>query len=822
MEYLKWHYLKIWPLLLKVWGNLIIFPIYLCSIPLHLRTLFSPWKRQSTKMKPGFHLDDFLGVISFKLIAIGIGFLLRIVVISYGLIGTLVMSILGGLPFILWFFLPLFSLPLYLKRERPTTVIAQKLLKNSNGILKNLILLLINHKQGQYIFWRLGINPLILINLISADPDPGVFSEFEDELKKSYPAPTLTDLLVLASTKYLPLKVILSKHNLNATDVLETCLWYERLHKIWQAPLLLDSIRIRNMSGIGKDWAYGYTVEFDKYSRDLTKVAATYPFLIGRDKEIGKMEKVLLKTEGNNLLLIGEPGVGRHILVETLAYRMMAGNCQRDLAHKRILTLDMHSLVSSKPSLAQVKGVASEIIEEAQRAGNIIVEIDNLDKFVVAQDQRVDLTDVLVKFGRSNIGFIGITTPYDYHKYIENNSQLNSIFEKIILEPPSFETLLEELETSIAPILEKKHNIFITYPALKKVIEVADRYISETPFPGKAIELLDEASVFAKTDKRVNFLLASYVDEYLSEKLQIPMGAVQKGESDKLVHLETLLHAKIINQEEAVRAISSALRRSRLGISSSNRPIGAFLFLGPTGVGKTETAKVLAEIYFGNNDSLLRFDMSQYLKEEGLERLIGSVKLGSAGEMTTALRDHPFSLLLLDEVEKADKEIFNLFLTLIDEGYLTDHMGKKINAKNTIIIATSNAGGEFIRQRINKNVALFDLKKEVVNHVQEEKIFSPEFLNRFDEVVVFTPLSEGHLKDVARLMLKSLNKRLIAKEISIDISDDLVKKLANIGFDPQFGARSMRRAIAEKVEDQIAQKILAKQVKKGDVINIDL
>ena len=357
---------------------------------------------------------------------------------------------------------------------------------------------------------------------------------------------------------------------------------------------------------------------------------------------------------------------------------------------------------------------------------------------------------------------------------------------------------------------------------MKKTIEDADRYITTTPFPGKAIELLDETAVYLTTIKHKSVMRWTDVDELLASKLEMPIGALQKGEQEKLANLETFLHKRVIDQEEAIRAVSSALRRARLNVSSTNKPIGSFLFLGPTGVGKTETAKALAQVYFGKEEAMLRFDMSQYQKEEGLERLIGSMKLGTPGELTVKLTDRPFSLLLLDEIEKADKGVLNLFLTLFDEGYIADQTGKKVSAKNTIIIATSNAAAEYLRESINKGITGNNLQNGVINYVQEQHIYSPEFLNRFDAVIVFTPLSEGHLREVAKIMLNNLNKRLAPREISIAITPTLIKKLALLGFDPAFGARAMKRVITEKIEDEVAKRLLDGSAKKGEQIMIDL
>ena len=445
-----------------------------------------------------------------------------------------------------------------------------------------------------------------------------------------------------------------------------------------------------------------------------------------------------------------------------------------------------------------------------------------MDKYVSSGEGKIDLSDVFAEFAKSSTAVIGITTPYGYHKYIEPNTSLSLFFEKIELPDLSLPTVLSEMEISIVPVLEKKYKVAISFSAIKLTIENANRYISSTPFPAKAIELLDEACVYLVTKRSERFLKPDHIDDFLSDKLHVNIGQLQLKEKDLLINLENRIHSQIINQEQAVSVVSSSLRRRRLDISTPNKPIGSFLFLGPTGVGKTETAKVLASLYFGLDKSLLRFDMSQYQKDEGLERLIGSSKLGLPGELTSKLRDNPFSLLLLDEFEKSEKDIFNLFLTLTDEGYISDALGKKVDARNTIIIATSNAGAEFIREQINSGVSGTELQKKLIDYVQREKIFSPELINRFDSVVVFTPLSEGHLREVAKLMLTDLNKRLGKHSVSVSITTDLVNKLAQKGFDPQFGGRAMKRVITEVIEDQVTKRLLSGETKKGEVIDIIL
>ena len=824
LSYLDWHYHIVWRKLLILWRNLTLFPIYFFSIPLHLRTLLHPWKRQRVKMKPGFDVNDFIYVIIFNLSSRGIGAVLRSITIIYGLALSAVAFLIGLVPAIIWGVIPVLTLPFYLARKPKGKEEVKNFLSRSKGDPEILFHLLIKHPEGEFVSTRLGLKLSHLGRLSDLNKIP------RNEYRQ------LSDIFKILADNYPPFTKILSDNNLKADDVYETALWFEKLRSYKNPALIFDLEKIKSLSGIGTDWAYGYTVEFDKYAKDITKRIQAFPVLVGREKELEQLERILIKTEANNALVVGEPGVARHTIVETLAHRIMTGGSNINLSHKRILTLNMHSLISSSPSQGEVKGITAEIIEEAERAGNIIVVIDEMEKYVTNKDGGVDLSDIFTKFAESSIGIIGITTSSGYHRYIETNPILSPLFEKIEIDPPTLETVMEEMEISIVPVLERKHKMIISYQAIKKTIEDADRYISTTPFPAKAIELLDGACVFVittdalKGDKREKgdkgergkVLMGKEIDDFLSEKLKVTVGEPKLEEKEKLANMEYLLHRRVINQEEAVHVISSALRRSKLNISSAKKPIGSFLFLGPTGVGKTETAKALAQVYFGDESKMLRFDMSQYQKMEGLERLIGSSLLGSSGELTSAISDKPFSLVLFDEFEKSPREIYNLFLTLLDEGYISDAKGKKVDAKNSIIIATSNAGSEFIRENINAGKRGEELKNALLEYIQKEDFFSPELLNRFDAVVVFSTLSEGHLREVAKLQLGELNKRLSSKEISVAITSELVRQLALVGHNRQFGGREMRRVIAEKIEDEIANKLLSGKVKKGEVMEITL
>src|SRR3989338_6174487 len=802
--YLSWHYGIILSRLLTYVVNSVYFALYFCAIPHHLAHLLSPWKRIQTRRGRGFQLADVFSVVSFNLTSRVIGLFLRLSVIIFGLVTMVILPILYITPLLIWLIMPFLTYPLYLARNKKFAEVTAEFKKADTPsiLIKSFCL----SKIGRFTLGRLGLNPLLLSSRFPKNPGE-VAKNLNDE-----------NLYALIYSDLSQIKDF-SVKKISREDFFECLNWYKQLEELSEKPLMEDLNRIRTLSGVGMDWSYGYTVLLDKYSRDLTAEPSPFPFLLGRDTEIKKLERALLKSSNNNVLLIGEPGIARHMLIESLARNLASGKCDRQLFLKRIIKIDMHALCSGEKNLADIKAIFSDIYLEAESAGNLILFIDEIDKYISDGTGRLNLTDVYEKFARGRMGFIGLTTPEDYHRFLEKNATLSGLFEEIFIYPPDIKTVIRELEISIVPMLEEKHHTLVSYSALKKTVENAERYLTSTPFPAKAIELM-ENSIIA-SDKK-NFITAEDIDNYLSQKLKIPLGNLKSGEKERLTNLEDILHLRIINQHSAIRQLSGALRRARLNVSSESKPIGSFLFLGPTGVGKTETAKALAESYFGGEDRMQRFDMSQYQGEEGLSRLLGHNASQQAGELTEKLTENPFTLILFDEIEKAPKEIQHLFLTLLDEGYIHDASGKKIDCRQTIIIATSNAGSEFIRETLQSGqYTQNNLQDKVVEFILREKIFSPEFINRFDAAIVFTPLSQGNLREIAKLQLNSLNRRLAHKEIRVRPTDELINFLASSGASREFGARAMRRTIETSLEDYLAKKLLDGSFKEGNEITID-
>ena len=841
-RFIKWHFWDKPKKIQSFWNKVIGFYYYYFSIPLLTKTLFAPWKRQLiTSDRPGFHLEEIFSKLTFNIFSRIIGATIRTVTILSGLVLIIFIIIINVITVIIWTVSPTLTWILFVKENEKKNNWLEKLINGKDTTPEKVFRKIIETDEGKFIFERLGI-PIKQIkeelkdtsnrnetnnNIVIASRQPAEKQSQPSNIPTGSPQPrlwrdfamTTTHIITALSDSWPPLSEFLEKNKIREEDIIGVAKWYEKLHRKRASLLTLENIF--KTPGIGRDWAYGYTINLDKYSTPLPPSNLTFKTLIGRGKEISQIEEILSKKGESNVIISGEPGTGRHAVVYELARRINLGTVSPKLMNKRILELPMHTLVGETPNLITAKKKVTEILEEAVWAGNIILVIDEFDKYISDGNGRIDLTDVFEEILKgSGLQILGIVTDDNYHRFIQENKNLNVLFEKVVIEKPDNHAVLETLEMTVVPVLEVENEVTITYQALLETIKDADLYITKTPFPEKAIDLLDEAVIFTKNHFKINVITAYHIDTFLEEKAKVPIKEIGILEKEKLIHLEEFLHKRIVNQKEAISTVAETLRRGRLNISDRKKPLGSFLFIGPTGVGKTETAKALSEFYFGSEEKIIRFDMSEYQEEFGIGRLIGRSD-GTPGELTDKINDNPFSLLLLDEIEKTDKKILNILMTIMDEGYIADANGNRIICNNLFVIATSNAGAEFIREEIMKGSKEV-LKEKLIDHILRKGIFSPEFINRFDEVVAFTPLSEGHLREVARLQLEKLNKRLEGKEISVNISNNLIKYLAVHGYDPVFGARAMQRVIANTVETQVAHRLLEGKVEKGEKIEITI
>jgi len=700
---------------------------------------------------------------------------------------------------------------------------------NSTEVLKELS----KSEESNFIFARIGLDRsdfqsnlekakslagVRFINIIERALDTAIL-ENHDQIE-------VGDMLVALCEADPNFSAILSKLDMTSEDLANIVYWQTSVEKkIERRHTFLDPSNLHLTGGIGKDWAFGYTPDLNHYSINLTEAVERQGLgleLIGHDKEIGLLEEALNRTVGANAILVGEPGVGKKTAVLGFTKRVDEGQTLPNLAHRHIVELNTDLLISGLTGPGEFTQRITSVFSQAANAGNVVIFIDGIEKILSSGEAgQIDATSVLIPYlSYPEINFIGTTNISDYNNLIAPNSALMQRFEKIEVNEPSQEEMVRILE-DVAPRIEYHYRVLVTYLAIKEVVKLAKKFVLDQPNPEKSISLLEGAanSLNKSQSKLVD---VEVIDNYVSSKTNIPVKEASGHEREVLVNLETELHKRVVNQVQAVNAVAGALRRSRAGVSESKKPIGSFLFLGPTGVGKTETAKALAATYFGSEEAMIRFDISEYQNKEDTYRLIGSPAGYSEkieGELTSRVRNKPFSLLLFDEVEKASPDILNLFLQILDEGFITSSAGRKVYFKNAIIIATSNAGANLIRQLVEKNTPYEQAQKQVVDYVQNQGIFKPEFLNRFSSVVYYSPLTREQIKEVAKIMIRNLARDIYqTKGIALKIEMKALEKLAELGYDPEMGARPMERVIAQQVENFLAEKILRGEAPKGQEV----
>lgn len=639
------------------------------------------------------------------------------------------------------------------------------------------------------------------------------------------------DLILLALLESPAALQAIEVQKLTKEDLIGILSWErerEASQQPWGDPL--DPKNLILTGGFAKDWAAGYTLLLDRYSTDLTQLFAdrrTRLHIVGHQRIIDELAGSLSKSSKSNVILVGDPGVGKKTAVLGFAQAVYRGKTLADLSWKHVKMVDLaHLTAGADPETIELR--LTTVLNEAARAGNVILFLDDIEMVLggmVNSDQRtvnsrvsgvVDASAVLAKFLESSQIQIIATTTYDaYHKAIERNPILVKEFEKIeVGEPTLAEVNLITLDASVG--IENEYRVLVTMGAVKSVVTLAERYLHDSPFPEKALDLLEEVAVFASRQSGDKLVLPHHVEEVVHRKTDIPVADATGRERNILLGLEDRLHRRIVNQKEAIAAVSDALRRARAGLKERGKPIGTFLFLGPTGVGKTETAKAVTEAYFGSESHMIRLDMNEYVQADSAQRF--------QEQLTTRAKEDPYTLVLLDEIEKADQAVMNLLLRLLDEGKIADTSGKLVDLTNTIVVATSNAGAEQIREAIKGRTSfegMYDeLKTSLLDHLQKQRIFSPEFLNRFDGVILFQPLTPEQIGQVVELMLNRLNVQLREQGVQVKLDPAAMQRLAQVGYDPVFGARALRRTVQERVENVVAKKILAGQAQRGSVVTL--
>ncbi len=585
------------------------------------------------------------------------------------------------------------------------------------------------------------------------------------------------------------------------------------------------------------------------YGIDLTKKARDNLLdpVVGREKEIERIIHILVRRTKNNPILVGESGVGKTAIVEGLAQKIIARDIPIDLQNKRIISLDLTSLIAGASHRGEFEERLKQLIKELKiTQGEIILFIDEIHNLVGAGsgEGTLDASNILKPFlARGEVQLIGTSTIDEYRKYIEKDPALERRFQQVLIEEPTIEDAILMLK-SLRPKYESFHHVKITDEALEAAVKLSKQYIGDRFLPDKAVDLIDEAASKIRLSPTTNGQETSVSPDTIAEIVAawtgIPVTKLTETESDKLLHLEALIHKRLINQDGAVSAIAEAVRRGRAGLKNATRPIGSFLFMGPTGVGKTELAKALAEVLFGSEMLMIRLDMSEYMEKHEVAKLIGAppgyVGYEEGGQLTEAVRTKPYSVILLDEIEKAHPDVFNILIQILEDGRLTDNKGRTVSFKNTIIIATSNIGTALIQQenmqsftsqvvpvsqnnQEGSNDSFAEITKMLLSELQ--KFFKPELLNRFDEIIVFKPLTEEHMLKIATIGINNTRNLLLEQKINLEISSLALEQLARLGFDPIFGARPLRRTIQARIENPISTLLIKKAFGEGDAIIID-
>ncbi|MDD5469283.1 MAG: AAA family ATPase [Candidatus Peribacteraceae bacterium] len=620
------------------------------------------------------------------------------------------------------------------------------------------------------------------------------------------------------------LQTLLNELDLSSQDLRNIMQW-EKFHYDWLRSERAWSPRklVASVGMIGRGWVMGYTQELDSFSTDLSE-AVRYESrkrVVSHRQKLKDVLHILSRSSRQNVLLLGKPGVGKQTLVRNLASVIHTHEVEHALPYTRILLLHTEQLLSGaqRPDAVLLSALAA-----AQKAGKFIFVLDNLPLLLKSESK--ETVAVLMKFLQSPaMSLIAVADAQDYHVLVKKDPLLDEQFEKVLLDDASDEETLLTMMTHYFT-LEDRDNVHMTYRSLKGILELSKRYVANEGFPGKAIAVMDDA-VLAAHRRGSDTVTEDDVREVVSLKAHMDVTKVSEGERDKLLNLEQELQRHIIGQRDALAALVNALKRARMGVHDEGRPLGTFLFLGPTGVGKTQTAKVLAKSYFGSEEQLIRLDMNEYSGEEAVKLLVGSPDVSDAlaeGYLARRVQEKPFSLILLDEIEKAHPKVLNVFLQILDEGRLTDSLGVKTDFRNAIIIATSNAGALFVRDFVQKHgdaVQNSEFKKVLVDTILKEKIFTPEFVNRFDEVLLFRPLSFEEAKRVSMMMLDGIIAEMAEKRgVRVRIEEDVVAALVERGFSREFGAREMRRTIVDTIENYLADYMLRQGVKRGDEILI--
>jgi len=792
---------------LAIWKRLVIFIPKYFSITLLLRTVISPWHRDiSFKNWRGFNPVKSMEKIVWNFFARIVGAIVRSIVILIALAIWIGVGVLGGVVILMYVAAPVFWIVSFVFFFSSYWAIAVITFVVPVGVML----------FAYRIFRISGHKSYVQMDIMELHSQKWFYRVYEriGVRKDEIPQEVLTDFTVFTD--------FLTKKDITIEEFEKVIAWeIKKQQEREEGARIFSAEKFLKRRPIGLNWHFGYTVTLDKYAEDITRFDTSdyvYAPFFGFDQEMHLVEIVLARPSENSIMLTGETGTGRHMIVHELARRIRSGYFANNfMKHMRVLQCDFSGI------MAQVRSeggdselVINNLFHEAAYAGNVILVVDNFEKYMHTEEaQGFSFSAIIDQYASlGTFRMIAVTTEDAFYDDINENRVLMRHFDVVPVQEMNDENTMKVL---FARFYGKDHTPF-TFQALRQVLIDSAKYTNTAPLPSRAIDLAMGVFILWES-RKTGFITAQTVDDFIREKTGVPVGQMQEGESEQLLSLEDSFHEKIVGQDTAVRTVAAAVRRMRSGMARVDKPAGSFLFLGPTGVGKTEMAKVLAEQYFGARDKVVRLDMSEFQGDSALDRLIGSKELNQQGILTTAAREHPYGLLLLDEIEKANPRVLDIFLQVLDEGFLHDSFGKKVDFTTMIIIATSNAAAITIKNMIEDGIEDDAMKKEVIDTIINSGTFRPEMLNRFDDVIIFHPLSDDHIPDVTRMLLAKFSARMEKEQhITVAFDEEVTQKIIEDGFDPVFGARSLIHYIDDTVADALAKKLITGNVSRGETL----
>lgn len=675
---------------------------------------------------------------------------------------------------------------------------------------------------GRFFAVRFGISASFLIEIASDDKNDmqmiwqKAWDIMSTTANRNMSAAVLLLAIIECGSNH---KNLLNHLQLDEDDLISGIKWYNHLRD------LIERHRLpKKTGGVARDWSFGWTPLLNRFGQNVSTQIGTYGVsllkLVAHDNSLDQLVEIFSKKGRQNAVLVGPSGVGKTEIVTAFASKLLdaSANLPSELKFRQVFILDASSLIAAAPGRGGLEQLVPRILSEAYNAKNIIICLDNAQLFFEEGVGSVDISNVLMPIIQAgNLRMILTMDEQRYLKIAQRNPELVNVLNRINVAPATREETIAVMQDQ-SVVLEFQNHVTYMYQALMEVYRLSDRYVHGLAMPGKALSLMESAAHFSEN----GMVTAESVRQAIEKTLNIKVSNVSDtDEREKLLNMEALIHKRMVNQEKAVRVVSDALRRARTGVRNQQRPVGTFLFLGPSGVGKTELSKALADVYYGGEDRMIRLDMNEYVSSGDVNRLIASGSENPSSLVAKVMKQ-PFSVVLLDEIEKAHPDVLSTLLQMLDEGILRDVENREISFRDAIVIATSNAGADRLREYIDRGYDVEKIQDQFIDGLIKDKQFLPEFLNRFDEIVLFRPLNNGELLKVVDLILDLVNKTLAIQKVEVSVADDAKKYLVEAGYDSKMGARPMRRVIQKAVENTVARRLLSGDVGPGSVISINL